>query len=160
MSNVVSKRRRAKGVAAVELAIWLPLLVLLLGAGLFLGRLFWHYTVAQKAAHDAVIFLSQANVREMRMPPAGGSTETPIAALTRKIAQEELAELRPGGPYPISITVLCDGATCDGLTVPSRVTVWIRMAVFDDFFPDITAQFGGSDSIILQANVTAKFVGS
>ena len=54
---------RQKGVAAVEMAIVLPLLVLVFGGMIEYGRLMWHYDVLAKATRDAARFLStQASV--------------------------------------------------------------------------------------------------
>jgi hypothetical protein len=161
MTSTLPKRASAKGVAAVELTIWLPLLVLLLGAGIFLGRLFWHYTVSQKAAHDAAIFLASASAVEMRAVPVGGSTETPIAVIARKIAADEIAELNPGGRYQPAIMVLCDGVfACTGQSLPRKITVSIQMSVTDDFLPDITSAFVSTDGILLQSYVTLNYVGN
>lgn len=151
----------SRGVAAVELAVWLPFLVLLLGAGLFLGRFFWHYTVAQKAAHDAARFLASATVTEMRAPPVGGGSDNPVAAIARKIANEEIAELRPGGPYSPHVNVLCDVIySCDGQFVPKKVTVSIQISVTDIFFPNLTYSMLNTDSLLIQAGVTTNYVGN
>ncbi|MDT1837773.1 pilus assembly protein, partial [Acinetobacter baumannii] len=45
-------RRKERGSAAVEAAIVLPALILFLAVPLFLARIFWYYSVAEKAAHD------------------------------------------------------------------------------------------------------------
>lgn len=161
MSSKLPSSASSKGVAAVELTIWLPVLLLLLGAGLFLGRLFWHYTVAQKAAHDAARFLASATITEMRTPPIGGGFETPVAAVARKIAEYELSELNPGSPYAPQVAVLCDGVfTCNGQTVPRKITVSISMSVADDFFPDISYTFVGSDAVVIRPFVTVNYVGN
>lgn len=49
---------RQKGVAAVEMAIVLPLLVLVFTGMIEYGRLMWHYDVLAKATRDAARFLS------------------------------------------------------------------------------------------------------
>jgi hypothetical protein len=150
--------RYAGGTAAVELAVLLPILMLLLAAPLFFGRIFWHYTAAQKAAHDAVRFLSTASAAEMRTPGAGG-TEAPIAAAAREIVRMELAELNPGPDQPF-IDVQCNGIGCAGFTIPTKVTVSVRMPMYDEFFGAFTAQFTGGDQILLQAAVTMDYVGN
>ena len=45
-------RRVHGGAAAVEFAIPLPMLGIPPGAPLFIGRIWWHRAVTQKAAHD------------------------------------------------------------------------------------------------------------
>lgn len=161
MTPAFPRSATSKGIAAVELTVWLPLLVLLLGAGLFLGRLFWHYTVAHKAAHDAAIFLASASAIEMRAVPVGGSTETPVATIARKIASDEIAELNPGGRYQPTIMVLCDNVfACSGQSLPKKVTVSIQLSVTDDFLPDFTSAFVSTDGVLLQPYVTLNYVGN
>lgn len=161
MRSPLPSSASSKGVAALELAFWLPVLALLLGAGLFLGRVFWHYTVAQKAAHDAALFLATASPIEMRAVPVGGNTETPVAAIARKIATDEIAELSPGGRYQPIVMVLCDGLfACSGQSLPGKITVSIQMSVTDDFFPDITSAFVSNEGILLQPYATVNYVGN
>ncbi|GAB3433894.1 pilus assembly protein [Massilia solisilvae] len=160
MKASIPSSASSRGVAAVELALWLPFLVLLLGAGLFLARFFWHYTVAQKAAHDAARFLAAATVTEMRVPPVGGGADNPVAAIARKIANDEIAELRPGGLYSPQINVVCDVFyPCAGQFVPKKVSVSIEMSVTDIFFPNLTYGLFNTDSLLIQTAVTTNYVG-
>lgn len=161
MKSCMPSIASSRGVAAVELAVWLPFLVLLLGAGLFLARFFWHYTVAQKAAHDAARFLASATVMEMRAPPVSGGSDNPVAAIARKIAYDEIAELRPGGPYTPHVNVLCDVIySCDGVFVPKKVTVSVQMSVTDIFFPSVAYSVINTDALLIQAGVTTNYVGN
>ncbi|WP_020653024.1 TadE/TadG family type IV pilus assembly protein [Massilia niastensis] len=120
---------RERGAAAIELALLLPILVTFLGFSLFWGRYFWHYTAAQKAAHDAARYLSTVSEQEMREP-----TLTPAAAaLARGIALAEIEDLNPGRIAP-AVIVLCGGETCvgaQGMALPATVSVTIRMGVHD-----------------------------
>ena len=50
--------RRQRGIAAVELALVLPVLFILVMFPLYLGRVYWHYTAIQYAAQDAARYLS------------------------------------------------------------------------------------------------------
>lgn len=54
-----SLRRNDSGAAAVELALLLPLLALLLAGLSDLGLAMWHHQAAVKAARDAVRFLAR-----------------------------------------------------------------------------------------------------
>jgi Flp pilus assembly protein TadG len=149
---------RGQGGVAVEFAVLLPVILLLLAAPLFFGRIFWHYTVAQKAAQDAVRFLAAANPAEIKTPGAGG-TEAPIAAVARSIVLAEIAELNPG-PYQPGVDVLCDGRTCFGFQIPIKVTVGVTIPVYDEFFAGITSQFTGGDQILLIPVATTNYVGN
>lgn len=144
-------RRAHGGVAAVEFAILLPLLVILLGAPLFIGRILWHYTVAQKAAHDAARYLSSVSEAEIKTPALAPAA----VAVARDIANAELADLNPG-PYPPSVTITCDAALCDGYSVPTTVRVIVRMEMHDPFF---ATQYAG-DGLLISADVQMSFLGT
>jgi hypothetical protein len=145
-------RRRQAGVAAVEFAILLPLMFVLLSAPLFIGRVMWHYTVAQKAAHDAVRYLATVSEAEMRTP----ALITSAVAAARAIASAELAELNPG-PYPPSVIILCDAAGCDGFTMPTTVRVTVRMEMHDPFFP---TEFGGDYGLFIAGDAQMSYLGT
>lgn len=151
-------RQHMQGSVAVEFAFVLPVMIIMLAAPLLFGRIFWHYTVAQKAAQNAVRFLAAANPAEIRTPGAGG-TEAPIAAVARAIVMAEIAELHPG-PYPPVVDVLCDGGTCAGFQIPVRVTVRVSMPMYDEILGDITSTFTGGDQILLNPVATTNYVGN
>lgn len=140
---------RQHGIAAVELALVLPLLVMLLALPLFLGRLFWHYSAIQKAAQNAVRYLSSAPLADMKSATRASS----VVRITREIAQAHLAELNPG-TLPATIDVQCDGVPCDGYSTPATVRVFIRVPFEDVFFPDIT-----QTSSLLTADSSMAYVG-
>jgi Flp pilus assembly protein TadG len=143
------------GVAAVEFALLLPILVVLLAVPLFLSYVCWHYSVAQKAAHDAARYLSSAPRSEI-LTPTGG--EIAAAQFAKSIAEIEVAELKPG-PFPILIEAQCNGLMCIGNVAPTTVRVAVRMQVVDQFFPLLTAFLGTGEGIWLTADVTMPYVG-
>lgn len=149
---------RRHGGVAVEFVILLPVMLVLLAAPLLFGRAFWHYTVAQKAAQDAVRFLAAASSAEIKTPGTGG-TEAPAAAVARAIVQAEIAELN-GGLYPPGVDVLCDGGTCFGFQLPTKVAVRVTIPIYDIFFDDVTADFTGGDQLLLKPVATANYVGN
>lgn len=146
-------KRRQRGVAAVELALSMSVLMLVLVLPLFLGRILWHYTVAQKAAHDAARYLASASAEDMRNSTRAGY----VTAMASSIANAELAELKPGQQAP-NVTILCNGANCGGFTVPATVTVIVQLQIDDIFFPSVT-DFYGFGSVPFTVNVTFPFVG-
>lgn len=151
-------KRRIRGSVAVEFAVLLPVMIVMLAAPLLFGRVFWHYTVAQKAAQNAVRFLAAANAAEIRTPGSGG-TEAPIAAVARTIVMAELAELSPGMYSPV-VDVLCDGITCSGFQIPNKVTVSIIMPIYDQVLSGITTKVIGDDQILLHPVATTNYVGN
>jgi Flp pilus assembly protein TadG len=149
---------RQRGGAAVEFAILIPYMLLLLAAPLLFGRVFWHYTVAQKAAQDAVRFLASATPAEIRTPGSGGM-EAPVAAVARAIVMAEIAELNPG-PYSPGVDVLCDGRTCFGFQIPVQVTVGVTVPLYDDSFGGLTADFTGGSPLLLTPVASSDYVGN
>jgi Flp pilus assembly protein TadG len=144
-----------KGGAAVEFAVVLPLLVLVLAVPFFLTYVYWHYSVAQKAARDAARYLSSAPRAEM-LAITGGETEA--AKFAKTIADMEMSELKPG-PFPIYVEAQCNGLTCLGNVIPTTVRVAVRMQVVDDVFPVITDFLGAADGIWLTADVSMPYAG-
>lgn len=146
---------RQRGVAAVELAIIIPILVALLAVPFYFGRVFWHYSVAEKAAHDVALYLSSIPVTEMK-------SQARIAAVVN-VAQQiydlEVAELNPG-IYAPTATFLCGSFVCGGLAVPDTVRVAVQMRVFDDFLSSFTTDYKDEEGgIVLTADVTLPYVG-
>ena len=143
-----------RGVAAVEFAVILPLLIILLTFPVFFGRVFMHYSVAQKAAHDAARYLASIPLVEMTSQTRSGAAAT----IARQIATTELEELNPGSGSNVYVDVLCDGFSC-GFATPTVITVSVRMRMFDDFFNDFTWEAVGNNGIPLQAIVSVPYVG-
>lgn len=146
--------RAQRGVAAVELALVLPLLLIMLAVPLFFGRVFWHYTVAQKAAYDAVRYFATVPVTHMRNPNQVGYA----VAVAHAIVAQVTADLNPG-PYPPAISVLCDGLLCDGFSAPVKVKVGVRISMHDEMFPFVTSTFMGEYGLPLTAEVTMRYAG-
>ena len=141
--------RRQRGIAAVELALVMPVFFMLVMFPLYLGRVYWHYTAIQYAAQDAARYLSKVPVSEFQTPRVAAMT-----AVASAIAAQDLAELAPGY-VPYMFSVECGGGPCiGGSTRPASVNVKIRVLVEDLFFGGGT----GMD-ITLTADVTYPYVG-
>jgi Flp pilus assembly protein TadG len=150
-----SKRRKQGGVAAVEFAVILPLIIIMLAFPVFFARMFMHYSVAQKAAHDAAIYL--ANIPAVEMSNYERSLDATDVA--NALAREELGELRPGGGTHALVAVLCDGGPC-GTATPAVVSVEVRMRMYDDTLNFFTWEAIGGDGIELRAKASATYVGN
>lgn len=167
MSALIRKPSlRRRGSVAVECAIVLPFLLLLVSGLLFFGRVFWCYTVAQKASHDAASFLATTTLREIK--PSSAGPEVAIAVAAKKIATDELAELNTGGG--VSVTAMCQvvsssGGTpywdlCYGYYVPRKILVRVTVSISDPFLDSFTSIFTNSEPIILSAAMATDYVGS
>ena len=151
----VKSTRLQRGVAAVEFAIVLPVLIIMLTIPVFFARVLMHYTVAAKAAQSATMFLSTLPLQEMQLGPR----KTALAEVADTIAQTMTAELRPGGIDPVIIDVHCDGLTCGGPVAPKEIKVTVRMWMVDDYFPDLTRQYMADGYISVQYSSTMPYMG-
>lgn len=150
-----SMRRKQGGVAAVEFAVILPLIIIMLAFPIFFARVFLHYSVAQKAAHDAAIYLANIPLSEM----SDYDRSIDAGDVATAIVREELGELRPGKNRKPLIVVLCDGGPCGSFT-PAVVSVQVRMRMYDDFFNYYTWEAVGGAGIQLNVMATATYVGN
>jgi Flp pilus assembly protein TadG len=79
-------RQSQEGSVAVEAAVCIALiLVPLLFFVYSFGKFFWHYTVVQKALHDATLYMAKAPLGEVR---SGAATQ-----LASSIIESETADL-------------------------------------------------------------------
>ncbi len=151
------KKRRDHGSVAVEFAAVMPFLVLILAGALFFGRFFWHYTVAEKAAHDAARFLATASPTELKIQAPSG--EAYIVEAAKSLAKAEIAELSPGSDFPL-VYVYCDSGPClpfKTSPVPVMVSTYVVMSVEDPFLAPFTSMFtGDTGPIAVQINATGR----
>jgi Flp pilus assembly protein TadG len=151
-----SRNRRQRGVAAVELALILPIVVVLLSVPLFFGRLYWHYSAAQSAAYDAARYLSTVSLEEMRDPNKVGA----VVTQAYDIVAEEVGELNPG-LYAPDVAVRCNvGNNCNGFFTPTTVRVIVQVYMTDSIFLGITEALLGRDHFLLSADVTLPYTGN
>lgn len=125
--------RRQRGIAAVELALVLPILLVLLAFRLYLGRVLWHYTVIERAAQAAARYLSIIPASEIK----NTTTAPAVAAVANHIVAAETAELAPGSVLPL-VNINCDTGTCGGITTPGTVRGTIEVAMDDIFYAGVT----------------------
>lgn len=152
--NVRRSASRQKGTAAIEFAVLLPFLVLIFANILFLGKIFWHYTVAQKIAHDMA--------RHMSTQPAYTFTSytgtTAALNIAYEIARQEGADLNTGG-LPPAYFVLCGKVNCAGMAVPATVTGVVQMRLYNSV-PGLNYLSGETEGYLIQTFVTMPYVGN
>lgn len=134
-------QRRQHGVAAVELALIMPLLLLLVAVPLIVAIYMWHYSAAQKAAQNAARYISTISVQEMR----AGNLALAAEAITLQLVQTQIAELSFVASAP-QVQVNCSNFRCSGVgggPLPPMVSVTVRMSLFDQFFTVVdTGRYG------------------
>ncbi|MDB5936815.1 MAG: hypothetical protein JWQ01_4159 [Massilia sp.] len=148
-------RRRQHGLAAVELALILPILLVMLTMPLFVSIYFWHYTAAQKAAQNAARYLSTISVQEMRAANLAVAAE----ATATQIAVAQVAELNLAAALPV-VEVYCARIRCSGVgsrPLPQTVFVSVRMDMFDNIFHSVNA---GRYGLPITVEVELPYVGN
>lgn len=145
-------RRRERGSAAIELALLLPILLVTLAPLILYARYMWHYTVAQKAAQDAALYMSAISAAEMKSRALAGYAKS----IAIEIAKREVAELSPGEAI-VDADVICDTNTCGFKSgaVPKTVTVSVAFNVFDTIFNTYLGPYG----MPVQASITMRYAG-
>jgi Flp pilus assembly pilin Flp len=144
-------QRAQRGVAAVEFAVISSLLLILLTVPLFFGRVFWHYTAIQKAAHDAAWYLATVPQNDMK----NQARSQDAAKVADYIAKAEVGELAPGGDYAPVVTIDCRPAGC-GLGLPTTVYVRVGVLMFDPIFQ---VSYAGEDGLLMFAVSEINYVG-
>jgi hypothetical protein len=150
-------RRSSRGSVAIEMAVILPLMLALLSVPLFYARVFWFYSVAQKAAHDSARYMTSVTQAEMRTPGTGFG-EPKVVAVGRWIAQQELTELVPLTDG-IPIDIQCEPGPC-GAKVPQTVRVKVAIVLHDMLLDSMTSDIVGSTDAVLVGDVTMAYAGN
>jgi Flp pilus assembly protein TadG len=140
-----------RGVAAIELAILLPILIIGLAWLVLLAQYMWHYTVVHRAAQDAARFLSTVPRAEMSSRVLAGR----VRDVASEIVRRELSDLAPEDEL-LDPEVECDTDDC-GFTTGAPQTV--RVKVSFDFYDRIFQTYLGPRGLTITANVTMNYVG-
>lgn len=116
------RRRAQRGSVAVEAAIVFTVLVLFATfPSIFWAFYFYRYSAAQKAVHDAAVYLSTAPRLEMVMAGPDGSP-APLT-VAKNIIARELAGLSPPEP-----SIVCNYRLASGSIVPKICTTTSNQA--------------------------------
>jgi hypothetical protein len=149
--------RWQRGIAAVEAAVIISFVLLpLLAFSLLFGRYYWYYTAAQKAAHDAAIFMAVAPLDEVR------GTGRPAVELANQIMIEEMSDIATTADGSMQCGY---GATnpvfagCVGTLTPVAVRATVLMNVTDPIMWIMTTPATGQEGIPLLVQTTAIYVG-
>lgn len=139
--------RWQRGAAAVEFAIMMPILAVLLAPTILYARYMWHYTVAHKAAQDAARYMSTVSVTEMR----SRTLATHAKEVAVEIARRELLELAPGEEYP-DAEVQCDGVQCGHRSgsVPANIKVFVGFNMRDPIFHTYLGEWGTAMEVTVE----------
>ena len=141
-----------RGAVALELALSLPVLLTLLVALVFYGRVMYHYEVAQKAAWVGVRYLSSVPAINMKNQQQAAHE----VALATALIQTELSALAPA-PGSLYISVNCDNAPC-GLF--NMLPAMVNVSVIIDVPGDLSGYGETLTHVRVRANHNLRYVGN
>jgi hypothetical protein len=114
-------RASERGAVAVEAAFVLGILATFLALpSIFLAIYFYTYTAAQKAIHDAALYLSTAP--KMEMTTAGPDGDPAAMTVARKLIAKEMAGVLPDG-VSLEPSIVCGYRQPPGNVVPKLCTL-------------------------------------
>lgn len=155
--------QRQKGSVAVEAAVITTFILLPLFAFiLFFGKYFWYYTVAQKAVHDATLYLASAPLADLRSNNAAALSEEIIGSGLSDMDQTTLATkgVSIGCFYRIPANAqFLSLFPCSTNATPVVVRTSLSMTVTDPLLTPITGAIAGYNGIDLLAGATMRYVG-
>jgi Flp pilus assembly protein TadG len=143
-----SRRGRTRGQALVELALILPLMVLLLAAALDLGRLFYSGITVTNAAREGAI--------EAAIDPALFVAGQPCNATTNRVMCRTINET--AGSFvtivPADVSLLCDPSCAPAIGNRVKVTV---VGHFSLITP-LLSVFTGGQNVTLRSTASAQII--
>ena len=148
-------RPRQRGAVAVEMAILVVVMFLIMAGIVEFSRAFWYYNAIDKASRDAARFMSSVPSVEIL-----DSTKTTAAVAKAK----ELALITANGAnvsptiVAADIDILCDAAACSG-TKPTNVTATVTLVLnLGSIFPFVSVTNGSYGDVTLAPSTTMRYM--
>lgn len=143
MSNVL--RLDSGGSAAAEMALILPLLLMLVLGTLEAGNLMWSQHKVTKAVRDGARFAARQNIALLNCTTKDATTESSIKLLTRTgqlASSTAAAKIRGWTDSGVSVTITCNATFSGGIytTVPGGAPV-VTVAASPDY-PSLLGRLG------------------
>lgn len=128
--------KRTRGQSIVELAIALPLMLMILLGTVDLGRTFWAYVQMRNAAWEGARYAATA--------------PTSVDEITHRVETH-------GGPSNMITAVTCTPESCDSITANEDATVTVTVtARFTPIVSGFTRKFLGIGPYTMTARATAR----
>lgn len=116
--------RRQQGVAAVEFAIVVFILLLIAAGMVEFGRALWYYDALAKGTRDAARYLSTVPTSSLDTASAGvcsSSAKTAVECAKEVVVRAASAARVPGFAAG-NVSVVCAPTACDAAAKPTEVT--------------------------------------
>ena len=150
------RHAQRRGQALVELAIILPLIILLVAAALDLGRLYYSRITIENAAQQAVL---QA-ARDAAAGSISFQPGQPCNTTTNKVMCRAVNESRDSfvTVAPADVQLSCSTMTCPPATPALGDTVEVRVAGRFVLLTPALAVFFGGQNVSLSSSATAQII--
>lgn len=149
-----SVQRAQHGIAAIEFAAVLLLMMLLLPATLFFGRVFWQYNTLQKACRDAARYMASVPLVEM----SNATAYAAAVATTQQMVTDALDAARVSSDRN-AVDVICRPACGLANAAPATIELIIAIVVHDDIFGSFTGDWlNGQNGISFTADIMVPYV--
>jgi hypothetical protein len=156
-------RKPEGGSVAIEAAICIGfILVPIFAFVLLFGRYFWYYNVAQKAAHDAALYMANAPLTEIKSSKgSAGFANDIITRETSDLDLDTIATMTPTAlcGYKVGFSADPEWLNCSPTLTPIGVRAGVVLNVVDPFFSPVTNLIWGTDGVPIIARVNMSYVG-
>lgn len=152
MSYPPSNRRAQSGVAAIEFALIIPVIIMLMAAAYEFGRISWQYNTVQQAAYAGARYLSSAPRAEITSPAGRDAA----VATARQIVLDALSAGGVDFPDPGSLFVYCYFCGSSSLT-PGSMQVFLAVPLVQGDSPFTVVSFDWLSDVVLSANITVPY---
>lgn len=153
---------RQQGSVAIEAALSIAfILVPLLAFILLFGRYFWYYNAAQKAAHDAALYLAVAPLTDIRSNDAGNLANVIMDSGLDDMDQLTVATKGQSAfcLYPTAYPNVLMPLSCATNARPAAVRATISITVNDPFLAPFTEPVFGYEGLPITAAATLPYAG-
>lgn len=147
-------RRRQRGLASVEFALCIGVILSLLPAALLFGRTFLYYNVLLNASRGAAHYMAAVPLTEM------SNLDNRLLAMAnaRQIVLDAATDARLEPPRPTTIKITCNGEPCDGGTgAPGDIRIWFEVALPNDLLADALWDFRNGEGFTIKLDVTVPY---
>lgn len=134
--KAANRVRSEHGAVAVELALILPILLLVVGGAVEFGRAFWFYDTLSKATRDAARYVSMVNCYPKETATdcqtrQGNVVNKATTMVTTAATESHLTNFGSG-----NVSVRCDGSPCvsNNLTDPAAAKpVYVSVSIVNNY---------------------------